>query len=68
MGKPLKRNVWCKNYTNCLDQAINARRSFTCNGCRFEANRGDRDELQDFFNPGLCGKTVKKPLVFHSNI
>ena len=32
----MSRNIWCKNYSDCLEQAARDNEPFTCIGCKFE--------------------------------
>lgn len=46
------RNVWCSRYSECLDNAVRAGKSFDCSGCDYFFDKGGRGEVEDL--SGVC--------------
>jgi len=47
MGE-FKRNVWCKYYNKCLDRAVETGKDFTCKGCKYENDRHQESNSDNF--------------------
>ena len=45
METGLECNIWCRNYSKCLDQAVRTGERFSCADCEFRNNHDGKDEI-----------------------
>lgn len=46
------RNIWCPDYSRCLDKAVASGQGFDCRGCKREHDQGLKNDVHDLF--GCC--------------
>lgn len=66
MGRPFKRNVWCRDYAMCLDRAVMTEQPFSCEGCKLENNLEGKYKAIDIFNHCLFVMALFFPRIYQA--
>lgn len=61
-----KRNIWCGQYSFCLDAAMRSNVPFECTGCKYEEDASGDDEEADLFGSLLLVVAILRPELYHA--